>query len=177
MEKWTIVEVLRHARHDWMNQLQLIKGNIALNKLDNVNRIMDKMIVEAQQESRLSNLKLPHFAEILLTFNWEPHPFQIDYEILSENGELTVDDQMLSNWIQSFFLTLEKVVVPLQENNLSIAFEQYQGQIRFDFEFNGTIKENGQELLKKWLNNQEKMIKSVNINKINSTYFSVEIIM
>ncbi|QQZ10728.1 Spo0B C-terminal domain-containing protein [Heyndrickxia vini] len=177
MEKWTIVEVLRHARHDWMNQLQLIKGNIALNKLDNVNRIMDEMIVEAQQESRLSNLKLPHFAEILLTFNWEPHPFQIDYEIVSENGALTVDDQTLSNWIQSFFLTLEKVVVPFQENNLFISFEQYQDQTRFDFEFNGTIKENGQELLRKWLVDQEKMIKNVNINEINLTYFSFEIFM
>ncbi|WP_082892657.1 Spo0B domain-containing protein [Rossellomorea aquimaris] len=33
-ENWGVVEALRHARHDWMNDLQLIKGNLDLNRLD-----------------------------------------------------------------------------------------------------------------------------------------------
>lgn len=174
MENWTIVEVLRHARHDWMNKLQLIKGNIALKKLDNVERIMDEMIVEAQQESRLSNLKLPHFASILLTFNWEPHPFQIDYEILDENGGLTTSDQKLSTWIQSFFHTLETLVVPYQENHLYFSIERYQKGTRFDFEFNGTIKEKEIQNLKQWLLNQGNIVKKVNLKECTVSHFSVE---
>ncbi|MGE8206093.1 Spo0B C-terminal domain-containing protein [Heyndrickxia sp. NPDC080065] len=177
MENWTIVEVLRHARHDWMNKLQLIKGNIALEKLDNVERIMDDIILEAQQESRLSNLKLPRFAEILLTFNWESHPFQIEYEILDENGGLTVEDHMLSTWIQSFFHVLEEIVIPYQENNLFLSFERFHENTRFDFEFNGTIKEQEQQKLQKWFKDQVNVVKNVNIREISLSHFSVEFLL
>ncbi|MGE6259557.1 Spo0B C-terminal domain-containing protein [Heyndrickxia sporothermodurans] len=177
MENWTIVEVLRHARHDWMNKLQLIKGNIALKRLDNVERIMDEMIVEAQQESRLSNLKLPHFAETLLTFNWEPHLFQIDFEVLDESGGLTVKDQLLSTWIQAFFKKLESMVVPYQENHLSISFERYQDCTRFEFEFNGTIKETELQNVNQWLLGQETIVKKVNVKEVSVSYFSVEYVL
>lgn len=177
MENWTVVDVLRHARHDWMNRLQLIKGNIALNKIDSVERILEEMILEAQQESRLSNLKLPHFAEILLTFNWNPHPYHMEYEILNESGGLTVDDQWLSTWIQSFFHILDSAVEPYQENYLSITFERFQGKTRFVFDFNGTIKEQKLSILSQWFAAQKEIVEDVKIKEMDISHFSAEFIL
>ena len=56
---WNIVEVLRHARHDWLNRVQLIKGYISLNNIERVNKILDEIIADAYQESKLSNMNMP----------------------------------------------------------------------------------------------------------------------
>ena len=66
MEKeWDIVEVLRHSRHDWLNKLQLIKGNLDLNRIDRAKAIIDEIVIEVQHESKLSNLHIPLFASLL----------------------------------------------------------------------------------------------------------------
>jgi len=49
MEKnWTTVELLRHARHDWLNKIQLIKGNMSIGKMDRVEAIIEEIIMDAQ---------------------------------------------------------------------------------------------------------------------------------
>ena len=62
---------LMYFRHDWMNKLQLIKGNLSLQKYDRVVEIIDEMVIDAKHESKLSNLKTPHLAFDFLTFNWK----------------------------------------------------------------------------------------------------------
>lgn len=49
-QNWMIVEALSHSRHDWLNKLQLIKGNLALGKVGQAENIIDGIIVEAQNE-------------------------------------------------------------------------------------------------------------------------------
>lgn len=61
-----LIDVFRVARHDWMNQLQLIKANLALNRLDRIDAIIDKIVKDAQSESHLSNLKAPKLASLLI---------------------------------------------------------------------------------------------------------------
>ncbi|BBP91222.1 hypothetical protein BsIDN1_48400 [Bacillus safensis] len=52
-----LIDLLSRSRHDWMNKLQLIKGNLTLEKYDRVFEIIEEMVIEAQHESKLSNLK------------------------------------------------------------------------------------------------------------------------
>ncbi|MGM2794016.1 Spo0B domain-containing protein, partial [Bacillus cereus group sp. BC91] len=66
-----LIYLLSRSRHDWMNKLQLIKGNLTLEKYDRVFEIIEEMVIEAQHESKLSNLKIPQLAYYFLTFNWE----------------------------------------------------------------------------------------------------------
>ena len=61
-EKWSIIEVFQHTRHDWLNRLQLIKGNIALGKIEQAEQIMDDITMDMRQENRLTNLQMPDFA-------------------------------------------------------------------------------------------------------------------
>lgn len=59
-----LIHLLSHSRHDWMNKLQLIKGNLTLKKYDRVFEIIDEVVIEAQHESKLSNLRIPRAAYV-----------------------------------------------------------------------------------------------------------------
>lgn len=138
---WNTLEVLRHARHDWLNRIQLIKGYIALNKVDRVREILDEIIADAHQESKLSNMNIPGFASLLLVYNWENHRIFLEYEVLDENfGKgLTVDDQFLTEWTKNFLDVLGTSVDEDAENYLSITIEPEDQGIRFFFDFRGRI--------------------------------------
>lgn len=45
-KNWTTIETLRQTRHDWLNKIQIIKGNLELNRIDRVKGIIDEIIVE-----------------------------------------------------------------------------------------------------------------------------------
>ncbi|MBA4537189.1 Spo0B domain-containing protein [Bacillus aquiflavi] len=138
-ENWTIVDVLRHVRHDWMNQLQLIKGNLELNKIDRAKEIMNDIITSAQQESRLTNLKLPRLAELLITFNWRPHRFKIKYEVIDDQINIMKHDEMLTKWFKAFLEKLEEGSASFSDNLLTILIDKQDQQARFFFDYRGTI--------------------------------------
>lgn len=67
MEKdWDTVELLRHSRHDWLNKIQLIKGNLTLGKIDRIKEIIDEIVYHTEQESKLSNLPISLFSIIFI---------------------------------------------------------------------------------------------------------------
>ncbi|OCA91243.1 sporulation protein [Bacillus sp. FJAT-27225] len=142
MEKnWDLVEVLRYSRHDWLNRLQLIKGNLDLDRIDCAKAVIDKIIIDTQQESKLSNLKIPGLASQLLRANWEGHHFQLEYEVLCEHQVQSVEEKMMTNWLDGLFSTLDQAVEPFQENSLSICIDLAENGISFNFDFSGIIKE------------------------------------
>lgn len=138
-KEWDIVEVLRHSRHDWLNRLQLIKGNLDLGRIERVKEIIDHIVIEAQQESKLSNLHTPMFATLLLKSNWENYLFQLEYEVLEEQNTLKIDDLCLSTWTNDFFECLNSAIEPFQEHHLSITIEPQNDGARFFFDFSGII--------------------------------------
>ncbi|WP_141433635.1 Spo0B C-terminal domain-containing protein [Bacillus sp. 03113] len=137
---WSTIELLRHSRHDWLNKLQLIKGNLDLNKMERAKEIIDEIVVEAIQESRLSNLNIPQFTSMLLTYNWENHSFQLEYEVLSEIKSQILDDDKITAWTKRFFSSLETSVKLYHENHLFISIEPRLDGTRFFFEFSGIIE-------------------------------------
>lgn len=140
MEKqWDIIEVLRHSRHDWMNRLQLIKGNIELNRIDRAKTVIDEIIIEAQNETKLSNLPMPGFVSLLLKTNWENPSFKLEYEVLIEKGAVRVDDNLLTNWTSRFFSCLHNAIDVFQDNRLLITIEPRSNGLRFFFDFSGII--------------------------------------
>src|SRR5690349_12644426 len=118
MEKdWDIVEVLRHARHDWLNRLQLIKGNLDLNRIDRAKAVIDEIIIEAQHESKLSNLKMPLFASLLLKSNWENPSFKLEYEVLHDTKVNPINEDLLTKWTSRLFTCLNETIEAFQENH------------------------------------------------------------
>jgi stage 0 sporulation protein B (sporulation initiation phosphotransferase) len=153
--KWNIVDLLSHSRHDWMNKLQLIKGNLSMQKYDRVNDIIEEIIIESQQESKLCNLKMQEFASFLLTFNWNNHHFVLEYEILGRILSLESYDTAITQWSKSFLEILDKSVDLSSENHVSITIETGSDEegIRFFFDFNGIIKNT--EQITDWLQTVE----------------------
>ncbi|WP_113930150.1 Spo0B C-terminal domain-containing protein [Bacillus sp. P14.5] len=148
--EWNLVEALRHARHDWMNRLQLIKGNMDLGRMDRAKQIIEEIVAEAQNESKLSNLRMPKFSEWMLTYNWQTHYIKLEFEVL-EAEEPDIGDDSVFNWFTGLFSVLENCVKPFEENNMMVIIKICQQEARFELDFNGIIvdKENLQDWLEK----------------------------
>lgn len=173
---WTTVELLSHSRHDWLNKVQLIKGNLALHKYDRVNEIIQEIVIEAQNESRLSQLHTPQLAALLLTCNWNNFSFQVDYEVLeaSTNHQYIINDLIASNWTTSFFECLQQTVQEFAENHLSITIERQQKASCFFFDFRGIIK--NRMHLEEFLESKETLIEVI-VHEFSEHEFSLQVFL
>ncbi|WP_338470388.1 Spo0B C-terminal domain-containing protein [Niallia sp. XMNu-256] len=170
---WTKVDLLRHVRHDWLNKLQLIKGNLDLNKIDRTKEIISEIVIQAQNETKLSNLNFPNLTLLLLTHNWEPHSFQIEFEVLNHMKCNELDDQMVTEWIRQFFLQLDDALKPFGENHLSLTLEPQEQGIRFFFDFCGTIEKT--EMIQTFIEKQSPGV-YIQQGEIGDEEFSLEVL-
>ncbi|ABO67882.1 MULTISPECIES: sporulation initiation phosphotransferase B [Geobacillus] len=150
MEKrWTVVEVMRHARHDWLNKIQLIKGHLALNKIERVQEVINGIIGEMQQETRLTNLKAERFAELVMTYNWEPRPVSLEYEITGGEADLSLYDKRLTEWCREFLRLLEMQADRRTENHVCLSIELSYGRALLFFDYRGAWQD--EEAVRAWL--------------------------
>ena len=138
-KKWDIIEILKYCRHDWLNKVQLIKGNLELGKVDEVKGIIDTFIMESKNEAQLSNLNMPKLAELLLTLNWRGFPFAFEYEILEAKRGCAKVDQAMYDWTISFIDNLNQSLDQLAPNELKIIVYVKDESIRFTFDLKGKI--------------------------------------
>lgn len=135
---WDILQVLRHSRHDWLNFVQLIKGNLALKKYDRIEEIIQEIIEQTQHESKLSNLQLPKFASELLLFNWKNrHNFQIEFEVVGITQNLSHFEESLIKWFEEFTFVLSESCEQYGDNHLLLVIElndDTSPQVTFDFQ-------------------------------------------
>ncbi|WP_078552644.1 Spo0B C-terminal domain-containing protein [Bacillus alkalicellulosilyticus] len=139
-KKWDDMhELLRHSRHDWLNVIQLIKGNIALKRLDRVEEIINEVINKAQNESKLSDLKIPLLAGELLTINWENHLYETEVEIVGEVLDLSRHEKILKQWCNNLIELFDEISSPSSENHLLITFDLYPKEATITFDFQGKV--------------------------------------
>ncbi|WP_409301921.1 Spo0B C-terminal domain-containing protein [Peribacillus sp. SCS-155] len=175
-KEWTIIEILRHSRHDWLNKIQLIKGNLDLDKVDRVKRIIDEIVIEAQHESRITSMKMPGFAELLLTANWGKNPFRLEFEVISANPGGQSVDRHVTDWTSNLFRLLKDALDFYGENVLSLTiFQRTEEILCFSFDLQGTIK--NEELLKSYIENSENQFIKTQLTEITDreALFRVEI--
>jgi stage 0 sporulation protein B (sporulation initiation phosphotransferase) len=173
MEKeWDIVEVLRHSRHDWLNRLQLIKGNLDLNRIDRAKAVIDEIVIEAQHESKLTNLKIPLFASLLLKTNWENLSFKVEYEVLQDADSIPMNEEPMTKWTSLFFTCLNEAIEAFQENHLSITIDPQSQGVRFFFDFSGIIIKS--ELIKTFLADRKNLLDVV-VKEFSESELAVEV--
>ncbi|WP_027409450.1 sporulation initiation phosphotransferase B [Anoxybacteroides tepidamans] len=142
MEKrWSVLDALRHSRHDWLNKIQLIKGNLALNKLERVNEIIEEIVRDMQHETKLTNLRARRFAEMLMTYNWEARKVSVTYEVLGDGCDLSAHDKELTEWCAALLQEIEYQADMNGENHLDISIEASAESARLFFDYSGTIKD------------------------------------
>jgi stage 0 sporulation protein B (sporulation initiation phosphotransferase) len=164
MKEWNVVDLLGQSRHDWLNKLQLIKGNLSLNRIERAKEIIEEIVIETQNEAKLTNLQLQELAGYLLTYNWDSHHFFLEFEVLGTPVNLSKYDRCMQQWCEQFFSILDKSVSAFGENHLSISIQPLHTEVRFFFDFSGTIKDTS--MLNEWLqkNNWNKSILLTNMN-------------
>ncbi|CAH0346361.1 Spo0B C-terminal domain-containing protein [Bacillus sp. CECT 9360] len=166
-ERKTVEAILRHSRHDWLNKLQLIKGNIELNNIDRAKAVIEEIIIEAHHEAMLSNLNMPELAETLLTANWRSLPLHIEFEVVELQRGLRDMDTLISAWVEELFRILADSLDDYGENVLAISIdENKEYNLRLSFELQGTIK--NESVLHNFLNKSVRDKADVKVLEINS---------
>ncbi len=131
------VEIIRYIRHEWLNQAQLLKSNLALGRLEDVDRLIDDMVMKARNEGRLTNLNAVKLAAFLLTYNSRSDSLRIDLDVTGPVHDLSHLDNWLvkvvSHVLECYRKALsydeeERVLVSIQtEPALAVEFD-WQGQ-------------------------------------------------
>ncbi|ARI76936.1 Spo0B domain-containing protein [Halobacillus mangrovi] len=148
-----MIMLLRHKRHDWMNQIQLIHGYASLGKHDRLMNQLEDLRTESEYERRILNSDAVKFPLWLLSFNWNHEQFRLKYIVKDEldlsrhDEELTALAKRMVEWIGE-----HKVEGELYEGTVHL----YQGfdsnSIGLSWEWEGQLH-NG-ESLKQRLNNE-----------------------
>jgi len=140
-QKWEVLDILRHYRHDWLNHLQLISGYLAMGRVEKVEILINEMVSQAKNESHLSNLNMKEFAEKVLTFNWEGYSFRISFEVISETGDWSKWEQTIISYFEKIMILLENhtkngedqhAMVTINNINKKTIEIDFQGALRID---------------------------------------------
>lgn len=91
-----VLDVLRHYRHDWMNQLQLIYGYASMDKMDKVKEKVQEVLESSKEESKLLGLKAPTFAMWAIRFNSIYNQFRLSYHIEAAHDLSSNDEELVT---------------------------------------------------------------------------------
>lgn len=137
--KWTVMDALSHSRHDWLNRLQMIKGNLSLGRVEEIHELIERFVQEARQESSLTGLSMPRFTEWILTYNWKQQPCLLEYEVIGKVHNLSHLDEAICEWTDQFFQLLQHSLDVYVENYVCITVECEEEETRFFFDFRGKL--------------------------------------
>ncbi|MCA0982616.1 Spo0B domain-containing protein [Halobacillus yeomjeoni] len=153
MSEKEMISLLRHKRHDWMNQIQLIHGYATLGRQDRLMDQIDQLREESEQERRLLNSHSHDFSLWLITFNWKHDQFRVKYSI-HEDIDLSRHDETLTAYGRRMIdlMSLHITEEALYEGSVHI-YQGYESQtLSLSWEWNGFFKD--AEGLKQRLNEE-----------------------
>jgi stage 0 sporulation protein B (sporulation initiation phosphotransferase) len=136
-----IVELIRSLRHEWMNQLHLLKANLSLKKYDRAEQIIDDIIERAKQEARLTNLNAPKLAALLLTYNWKSRPLRLEIEAVDSEADWSALDDDLTDFVQAMIDAFERSVAPFGNHVLTFSIKSDGGRSFLALRFTGEIRD------------------------------------
>ncbi|WP_416149198.1 Spo0B domain-containing protein [Salipaludibacillus sp. HK11] len=138
-EKWTAINLMRHYRHDWLNHLQLINGYLAMGRVEKVEVLINEIVVQAQNESHLSNLNMDQLAEEILTFNWQGYSFLLNFEVVSEVVDWSKWEQSILMYFQDMMQLLDNHTKRGEDQHATLLINDVDKKtIEIDFE--GTLR-------------------------------------
>lgn len=133
----TISEVLRFANHDYVNQLQLIRMNLDLGRIDESKKLIQEYCEQLRVLSNINRLQLPQTIEWLQTASWRYSslPMKISGEIKRPvtNNIDGVVVEYLNKTVMHVYDTLD----PFTDQNLAIDVRVTDDTFTVRFTLNG----------------------------------------
>ncbi len=131
---FSVNEALRFARHDFLNQLQLIKMNIDLARLEEAKAAIDDYTSEARAFYDLSRLNSPFTYEWLQTANWRYPGFQVNITSHIESACNPKVDQPIRDVFEEATKFLHPQLNPFIEQQINIHIECNSSQVKVTYE-------------------------------------------
>lgn len=130
-----VMDLIRHYRHDLLNELQLIHGYASMGKPEKINEKVKRMIEHYQEERKLFGFQCPYFTIWLMSFNWEYSQFQINYRA-EDIGDISNMDLTLFSSCKEIFSIIPQHTDEnhVYKGELEI---QKQHELRLEFVFYG----------------------------------------
>lgn len=138
-EEW--IQIFGSIRHDWLNVLQLIKGNMALGNEERVMAVIQEAVEQTANESRLCSLGMPKTTLLLLEQKWKPTQHPLDIEVDGELFPLTNYDDLLYACFACFFNNYNKVVDAEESEKTTISFTFFDEKCLIELSYDNDLSE------------------------------------
>ncbi|SFM05412.1 Sensor_kinase_SpoOB-type, alpha-helical domain [Gracilibacillus orientalis] len=135
MKEQDVVEMLRHYRHDWLNDLQLILGYAQMGKLDKIQSKITDVIERSNKERGLDRLNIPKTMVWLYQLNWRSETFQLHFQSLVEEQPAIIDDEALLAKVQKIFQILPSYQKEYEEYIGTLIFKKVNHTIHIHLTF------------------------------------------
>ncbi|WP_339250749.1 Spo0B domain-containing protein [Sporosarcina sp. FSL W8-0480] len=119
-EKLTLGKALKFARHDFLNDLQLVLLNLDLGNTTEARKTLLDTTERMRQLSMLEKLRLPETEEWLTTFEWRHTAFSKTLQSNITAAERSIEDAAVSDYLERLINSVETVVDPWNEYNIHI---------------------------------------------------------
>jgi stage 0 sporulation protein B (sporulation initiation phosphotransferase) len=132
------IELLSSARHEYLNDLQLIKGYLFLKKPGKAEEIIGRVTEKLHHQARLARLHIPECAVYLMDYGWSSHEFSLSYEVIGPERDLSFYDEELTTVYQELFAIIEQYASPIADNTVRIVFNT-ESSLRIQIYFDGVM--------------------------------------
>lgn len=119
-ENLTIGKALKFARHDFLNELQLMLLYMDLGKTPEARKTLLEATERMHHMSTLENLRMPETELWLSTFDWRHTVFSKTVKCTILAGDRMVDDSEVANYLEQLMSTIGKEVDPMGEYNVDV---------------------------------------------------------
>lgn len=137
LTKLSIREILRAANHDFINQLQLIKMNLDLDRIDDAKKIIENYCNQYKSFSNLNKLNWPKTVEWIQTF---PYRFPSIEFLLKSNVTMTPKVKKDEETVEYLEKTIQRVyphLDPYTEQQLLMEVEADEEIVKITFDLHG----------------------------------------
>lgn len=136
----TVAQALRHARHDFLNELQLIQMKLDLGREQEVKSIIRSHAEAAVQLNRLTALKMPATENWLLTAEWRFPEFRFHLECMAQTG-IDNKDAAFADWLEQYFTSLKKHMDTASDISCRATLKEQQSVFEIGLELAGDLQE------------------------------------
>ncbi|RHW38673.1 sporulation protein [Lysinibacillus yapensis] len=133
----SISEVLRFANHDFMNQIQLIKMYLDMDKIEEAKSMIVAYSEQSKTLSNLAKLKLPKTVEWLQTLQWRYPAFQITLKSSISSPVDMKKDELIVEYLEKTVIHVYDRLDPFTEQQLDITIESDENHFLFLFDLKG----------------------------------------
>lgn len=114
-EELSQTELLAFARHDFLNDLQIILMHLDLGNPSEARKAILKTTNAMNQCSLLASLGLPKVQQWLLTFDWVYTAFRSTLTCEIKKGTRKVSDDKIFDYLETIFNDVEEMIDPLSD--------------------------------------------------------------